>query len=309
MFNLRRTIAILTVGLCLAAVGYYVVWPEVQRAEDQYILTHADPAMVTLADQAGMSRQGKLVFLRTHPNLVSDTEMQTVCAQNTAANNQNGFIEQGCYAPATNRIYIRRMPSTLQKLEFTTAAYEMLHPVYLKLHHFAHAGTLDAAIEANYVGLHDPKLVAQVANFASTEPGARDLELFSLIGTGYSDLSGGLVRYYAPYFDNRGLTVTATRDIDRRFQQSQDQLAKLKQQIDSFNKLADTAYATSVTQAKAGDASGDNYYYNLYRQYLKQENTAIRQYNEVLKNYNTLAAEYNGTQPVRQITPAQTQLQ
>jgi hypothetical protein len=304
-----RRIVLSVVALCLAVAGALASNIEYRRIMDTYTLAHADPGMVALAGQAGMSRQGKLVFLRTKPQLVSDSEMQADCAQNTTANNKNGFIEQGCYSPPTNRIYIRRMPTDLQKLEATTAAYEMLHPVYISLHHGSQGRTLDAAIEANYTYLHDTKLTAQVANFASTEPGARDLELFSLIGTGYTNLSDDLAQFYAPYFGNRNATVNATHEIDQRFQQYQDQLSQLRSQIDSFGKLAEQAYATSVTHARAGDAAGNDQYYSQYRQYLKQENAAINQYNSVLKNYNALVTEYNGTQPVNQINPAQTQSQ
>ena len=308
-FRLRYVLLIAAASFGLVWCTAHVIIPEIRRYEDWQVLSHADPAMSSLADEAGMSRQGKLVFLKTHPQLVSDSEMQAACSQNTAANNQNGFIEQGCYSPPDNRIYIRRMPTDLQKLEATTAAYEMLHPVYIAIHKTTAAGALDRAIEANYVALHDAKLVAQVANFASTEPGARDLELFSLIGTGYPTLIAGLEAYYAPYFSNRDITVAATQAIDKLFQQSQDQLAALHSQIDSVDKQANQSYDDSVARARAGDAGGNNYYYNQYLQYIKQENGIIGQYNAVLKNYNALVTEYNGTQPVRSISPAQTQSQ
>jgi hypothetical protein len=276
---------------------------------DSYTISHADPAMIALATQAGMSREGELVFLRAHPQFVSDTQMQSACAGNTAANNSNGFIEQGCYVTGTHRIYLRHMPSNLYQLEVSTAAYEMLHPLYISLTSDSKASAVNIAIEANYTKLKDVDLEAQVANFAKTEPGARDLELFSLLGTGYAAISPALVRYYAPYFTNLGATVTASTQVKQLFRQNENQLAQLRAQVSSDDTLARNAYTASVMRAHAGDQAGDEYYYNSYQEYLDQENTAIAQYNVLLVSYNALVTEYNGTQPVRQINPALTQLQ
>lgn len=301
---LLAIIVVLLVVGGLAVVGGYMA----RIAMDDYTLSHADPAMTALANQAGMSRTGKLVFLRTHPALVSDSEMQAACAANTAANNSNGFIEQGCYVTSTHRIYLRRMPANLYQLEISTAAYEMLHPVYISLTAL-HKGAVDQAIEANYNRLKDASLAAQVANFAKTEPGARDLELFSLLATGNTGISNDLMQYYAPYFDNLNASVQANNQVKQLFKQSEAQLSDVKAQIDHYETLAKNAYSASVTRARAGDQAGDDYYYNLYRQYLNQENSQIDQYNSLLNNYNALVTEYNGTQPVSQIDPAQTQSQ
>lgn len=117
---------------------------------DQVTIWTADPAMVSLAQQADMTRQGELLFLRTQPQLVSDSEMESDCASNTAANNSAGFIEQGCYDPAANRIYLREMPSQLSSMEVVTAAYEMLHVVYANLVQQGDGTVLNQSIEANY---------------------------------------------------------------------------------------------------------------------------------------------------------------
>lgn len=288
------TITIVTTGLIV-----------IQRFIDWEVLKGASPTMVSLADEAGMSPKGKLAFLRTHPQFVSDTQMEAACASNTAANNSNGFIEQGCFVPTENRIYIRKMPSDLHNLEISTAAYEMLHPVYLSLHRSSRGSALDAAIESNFAKIHDTNLDAQVANFAKTEPGARDLELFSLLATGYSHISSDLAVYYAPYFDNIGATLAANNQVFQLFKTDQEQLNQLQAQIKRYDSLANAAYGTSVRWAHAGDQSKDDFYYISYKQYIAQENMAVGQYNQLLQVYNALATEYNGIQPVQRIQPTQ----
>ena len=302
-------IAIFTVlgfAACSGLVGlvYSYIWIPYS---DNYVLTHADPAMVKLADEAGMSRKGKLVFLRTDPELVSDSQMRSTCADNTAANNSNGFIEQGCYNTDTHRIYIRKMPDNLHGLVVATASYEMLHPVYITLQEAGEEKTLDAAIEANYRALNDAHLKEQAANFAKTEPGARDLELFSLLGAGYTNLSTDLAAYYAPYFDDLAKTVAANNQAAKLFEASQKQLTTVKSQIDYYDNLASQAYDSSASWARTGNQYWDDYYYRLYKRYVQQENDAIDQYNILLKSYNALVTEYNGTQPVKEIGPAQAQ--
>lgn len=296
------------VSSMLAAIGGTAALA-IGPISDSLTLAHADPAMVALAGQAGMSRKGELVFLRTQPQLVSDSEMQTVCADNTAANNSNGFIEQGCFDPSANRIYIRRMPADLQKLEASTAAYEMLHPVYLSIHDSKRGAALDQVIEMNYRSINDPQLQAQVANFAKTEPGARDLELFSLLGTGYTNLTNELAGYYMPYFSDISATVTANQQVSQLFKDDKAKLGELKGQIDHYHELADGAYAASVRWAHAGSQYWDDYYYAIYRQDVDQENATVNQYNQFLVTYNTLVTEYNGTQPVQQLHPASAQTQ
>lgn len=302
-YRLLESVIVSSLLIVIATGGAAMAGP----IADKQTLANADPAMVALASEAGMSRQGTLIFLRTQPELVSDDGMRTDCAENTAANNSNGFIEQGCYIPTTNKIYLRRMPDDLHSLVVATASYEMLHPVYLALHATGQRAALDQAIEDNFTAINDTNLNEQVANFAKTEPGARDLELFSLLGTGYETISADLAQYYAPYFDNLSATVAANSHVKQLFNDAQSRLTLLSEQIKHYDALANDSYATSVRWAHAGSQYWDDYYYNQYRDYLAQENDLIDQYNTELDSYNALVTEFNGTQPVQHITPPETQ--
>lgn len=279
-----------------------------QPITDYYVLKDANPAMVLLAEQAGMSREGELIFLRSNPTLATDSQMLTDCANNAAANNKNGFIEQGCYVPnphdnSTGRIYIRQMPANLYDQEIVTAAYEMLHSIYFS----DNSSRLVMAIESNYNQLQNPALDEQVVNFAKTEPGYRDLELFSLLGTEYSNISPSLEKYYSPYFYNRSLTVSSYSTVISTFQTEQSQIKQLQASIATDSSLANKAYADSLAWAKVGNAYEDSYDYGIYKSYIAQENTAIGQYNQLSQTYNTLVTDYNGTQPVSALQNVTTQ--
>jgi hypothetical protein len=277
---------------------------------DYLTIKGANPTMLKLAQDAGMSRTGELLFLRTNPQLVSDAQMSNVCSSNTAANNSNGFIEQGCYDPTANRIYLRQMPADLYSMEVSTAAYEMLHPVYIALYNSGQGSALNKAVEDNYQAINDSFLNSQVANFAKTEPGARDLELFSLLGTGYTNLSDGLTGYYQPYFSNIGKSVAANNEAYQLFQNDVSELTQLnstlntdQNTINSVLSEANTAYADSVSWANAGNAYEDNRNYNIYSQDystysqdIDDYNNTVDQYNQTLQDYDKLVTEYNGQQ-------------
>ena len=257
-----------------------------------------------------MSKTGELLFLRSKPQFVSDLQMRKYCSGNAAANNKNGFIEQGCYVPNSSNssrgnIYIREMPANLYDQEIVTAAYEMLHTVFFKIG--IQNSSLVQAVEANYANLHNNVLTSQVNNFAITEPGYRDLELFSLLGTEFSTVTPTLANYYAPYFTNRSLTVNSYSSVTSTFQNEQNQLAQLKVNIAQEDSSANKAYADSLAWANVGNAYEDSYNYNIYKNYIAQENASISQYNQLSVEYNTLVTQYNGTQPVSTLSQVQTQ--
>ena len=138
--------------------------------ENYYTLKNADPQMVRLAKDANMSRQGELVFLQTNPQL--DTPAQFIRDCTTANSNRIGTAVLGCYVPDINRIYILQMPKELYAAEVNTAAYEMLHPVYLDYSQ-PKLNQLDRLIESSYKSLSaNPSLSNQVAMFTKTEPGS-----------------------------------------------------------------------------------------------------------------------------------------
>ncbi len=285
-------------------IGVIIIY--YQSFSNQLVLKNANPAMIALAQQAGMNQRGELVFLRAKPQFATDAQMRVDCAGNAAANNKNGFIEQGCFVPnsnnhATGQIFIRQMPPNLYDQEIVTASYEMLHLIYFSLSGSSQSSSLVQAIEANYNSLHSVSLNTQVVNFAKTEPGYRDLELFSLLGTEFSKLSPNLEQFYAPYFINRQLTVDNYNQVISTFQNEQTQLKQIRSTITSDDSLANVAYADSLAWASAGNAYEDTYNYNIYKNYIAQENTAINQYNLLSNEYNTLVTEFNGSQPISTI--------
>jgi len=287
-----------------------------------YYVKTSKPSIVKLAKDADMSEKGTVLFLQTHPQVDQPTQFDNDCP--TATTNNAGTSVLGCYIPTTNRIYLLTMPSQLYAEEVATAAYEMLHPVYISLSKTA-ATPLNQSIESNYNTLQsDPNLSGQVTTFATTEPGARDLELFSILCTEYSDssLTTSLVNYCSPYFnDDMNSVVADNNQIDNLFTSNQSQLTSLQNSYNNYvneantaNKDANTAYYDSTTWAAAGNEEENDYNYNIYVQDLDDYNNDVdsinntaNQYNQLLSQNNDLVTAISGGQPVNQLQTEQQQ--
>jgi hypothetical protein len=278
---------------------------------DYFTIRDANPAMVKLAQQAGMSRQGEVLFLRTNPQIDSDTQFPNDCS--TASSNSNGESVLGCYVSSTNRIYILQMPNDLYDEEVSTAAYEMLHPVYDDLLQSG-SNNVNQAIESAYSAVEsDPSsctddISSMVGVFAKTEPGARDNELFSLLGTECDNLPSDLLSYYSPYFANIYDDVADNQQVSDLLQNDLTQINQLNTTINQLNsKIATDLYDTESWDGI--NESEFNYDYNIYSQNIDTANNDIDQYNQLVNQYNSVNIALNGGQPVSQIQNVQSQSQ
>ncbi len=283
-------------AIALAVISVLVLWGPVS---DWYTLHNANPKMMQLANDASMSRSGKLLFLRASPRIDSPSQFQNDCT--TANANNNGTSLLGCYDPSTNRIYLLTMPSQLYNVEVTTAAYEMLHIAYYQLIQ-SDSSKLKQAIENNYnIFSYDQNLSGQVKTFAKIEPGQRDLELFSILCTEYPGITNQLSSYCSRYFtDSMSAVVSDNQQVDNLFSNDQSQLTQLDNSINQYQAEATAAYNDSVGWANIGNQYEDNYDYNIYVQDLITANRMVDQYNALLNTFNTLVTAYTGGQPLNQ---------
>lgn len=90
------------VGLALIAIIGFL-W---QPIANQITINTAEPALTALANSAGMSRKGMLLFLHNHPKLDTPSELAADCPKAATE-----FSVQGCYDPSTSSIYILQMPT------------------------------------------------------------------------------------------------------------------------------------------------------------------------------------------------------
>lgn len=217
-----------------------------------------------------MSDQGTFYFYASQPSLESSQDFNNKCGRKE----QNTAI-LGCYDG--QRIYIYDVTDRqLDGIREVTAAHEMLHAAYLRMSDGERA-RVDSLLEAEYATLKDNKDFAErMAFYARTEPGERDNELHSVIGTEVATLSPELEAHYKHYFDdrskvvdlhtkyasvfadlqNRGDALSARltslgNSIEQQSTRYNADVAQLNSDIESFNRRASDGGFSSQAQFQA----------------------------------------------------------
>lgn len=238
---------------CVAAAVYLLL--NRQEIVDQVSVWQYQPSaeVVSLADRSGMNDTGKFYFYASHPAI------ETAQAFNQDCNKQQETTTAilGCYDGRDIYIYDVTDPR-LDGIQEVTAAHEMLHAAYSRLD-AATKQQVDTMLEAEYQQLKNNKDFAQrMAFYAQTEPGQRDNELHSVIGTEVGTLSPELENYYKRYFSNRSLVVALHDQYMSVFNQLQQQGDALSVQMTQLANTIDQqtqSYNTQVAELNVAIAS------------------------------------------------------
>lgn len=277
-----------------------------QHIVDQIIVWQFKPsgAIVTLSSRVGLNDNGKFIFYASQPELNSAADFNSVCKR---IENTTSIL--GCYS--NSKIYIYNVTDTqLDGIREVTAAHEMLHAAYQRLGD-DEKKSVDALLEAEYKKLESDKQFAElIAFYARTEPGERDNELHSIIGTVTTSVDPALETYYQKYFSNRQDTVALYTKYNGVFQTLTDRANTLSDQLNSLASsiTADSAqYNTDIktlnddivsfnSRAENGGFSSQ-YQFNTERAALSARVTKLNatrtNINNDVDRYNTLLAEYN----------------
>ena len=312
----RRSLNIKFIWLSLGmlVILAVILW---QPIANWLTISSANPEMVELARNAGMSEKGMLIFLRTNPQLETSEQFSIDCSV------EAGEPELGCYDPNTNRIYILDMPIELYDQKVNTAAHEMLHAVYFGDKEIVLSNIIGPVLE-NYNSLsNDTTLARRIGAYMEddSDTNTQYIELFSILGTEYSNLSTSLTALYNPYFLDISKTVRANDHIIEIFQSYLDQINQLAALIEQDDINANNAYANAdiaynnhASWAWAGNAHQADYNYSIYEQwldkgnqYIEIENNHINQRNGLIDRYTTLNDALMSGQPISKTQTIQSQ--
>lgn len=196
-----------------------------QQVIDQISVWQYKPGsdIVQLADRSGMNDTGKFYFYASQPKIEGAATFNKDCGTT-----ETSTAILGCYNG--RNIYIYNVTnSQLDGIKETTAAHEMLHAAYARLSS-SDKKYVDTLLEAEYQKLKDNKdFATRMAFYAKTEPGERDNELHSVIGTEVGSISPELETYYARYFQDRTKVIALHNNYASVF-------ANLQQQSDTLSK-------------------------------------------------------------------------
>lgn len=202
-FSKSTIIVNIVVGLMLVASSLLIVANR-QRIIDQITVWqfHSTSIIAGLVDRAGMNDNGKFLYLASQPVLDATQNFNNECDR---IENTTSIL--GCYS--NYRIFIYDVTDKkLDGVREVTASHETLHAAYSRLDSFE-KDKINVLLEAEYKKLENNKDYSdRMAFYARTEPGERDNELHSVIGTEIANINPDLEKYYDNYFSDRQKVVT-----------------------------------------------------------------------------------------------------
>ncbi|MDB5176883.1 MAG: hypothetical protein JWN75_551 [Candidatus Saccharibacteria bacterium] len=185
-------------------------------------------AVSSIVSRSGLSDAGTFALYSSQPSIEGNQTFNDKCGRQE----QNTAI-LGCYT--NGRIYIYDVTDArLDGIKEVTAAHEMLHAIYQRLSGDEKT-SVDKLVEEEYTKLSsDPAFSERMAFYARTEPGERDNELHSIIGTEVSTISPDLEAHYAKYFTDRSKILTLFNNYNGAFTSLDTQAKSLQTQLDSL---------------------------------------------------------------------------
>jgi len=222
------------VKLAIIVMVVWQVYVHRQFLVDQVALLRYTPTEVVsgLAKRSSMSSTGTRLFYVSQPAVEDAKTFNENCGRKEEA-----VAVLGCYDG--RRIFIYNVTDArLDGIREVTAAHEMLHAAYMRLEG-SEKTRINALIEAEFARLRtDKDLAERMAFYDRTEPGERDNELHSVIGTEIADMSAELEAYFGRYFTDRKVVVGLHQkysgvfaDLKARADVLSAQLAQLEAEI------------------------------------------------------------------------------
>jgi hypothetical protein len=255
-FKSAGYVASLVVTLISVAITFVLI------GNRQLILDHVSvwqykptDEIAAFVDRTTMSDDGEFLFYASRPSLEGTQAFNDKCARH-----EKSTAILGCYD--SSQIYIYDVPNPkLDGIREVTAAHEMLHAAYMRMGD-AERKAVNALVEAEYTKLStDANFSERMAFYARTEPGERDNELHSIIGTEVTSVSPELEKHYAKYFDNRSAVVSLHTQYASIFAELQARSEELSAQL--------TTLAASIEKSTAA-----------YNRGVKQLNDDIANFNQ-----------------------------
>lgn len=246
--SLRFFTSLVAFFLCVAAAWLLLVHRT--TVLDQLSIWQYQPTneVASFVGRTGMSETGKFYFYASQPSLLEAKAFNNECDRK-----EESTAILGCYDG--RYIYIYNVSNKeVDGIREVTAVHEMLHAAYDRLD-TTEKEKVNILLEDEYEKLKDDKEFSErMAFYARTEPGERDNELHSVIGTEVSGVSGALERHYERYFNDRNKVVALHQkyaSIFTSLQARADTLSDELTQLGDKIEAASSSYNKTITQFNA----------------------------------------------------------
>lgn len=246
--NNKKTGIISSIIICLFLIFIAILLiNNKQYIIDQITVWQYSPTseINALVDRAGMNNSGKFIYLASQPKLDATADFNKECDR---VEHTTSIL--GCYSGS--RIYIYDVTDKqLDGIREVTATHETLHAIYARMGD-SEKRKVNKLVEAEYIKLKSDKGFADlIAFYIRTEPGQRDNELHSIIGTEVVNINPELEIYYRKYFSNRQKAVGLNAKYISVFKALKGRADELSKQYNALQSSISTRIAQYNTDTQA----------------------------------------------------------
>jgi hypothetical protein len=267
------------------------------RADAHEIADAIDQArseqLIGLAHQATMTRRARELLGASTARVEDKAEFVAACPSPEAS----GTLVLGCY---DGRIFVLRVErDDLAPVMTVTAAHEMLHAAYSEMSRAEQtrvADQLDAFMRAT----GDARIEALLPAYERLEPGARDNELHSLVGTQVRNLPSPLERHYRRFFADRSAVVDAFDayqhvfdDLQARYDALNVEVKALEGELNGLQAEVKAAGEEADRLTNEIDSLRGQGRIDESNQLVGQQNAAVLRSNGLVDTFNARVDDYN----------------
>ena len=245
--------------------------------------TTTEPLPADVADLAAtttMTERARRIFLAARPAIEDGPTFAGNCGVDLAPEAGGSRTHTaGCFV--AGRIHLRAPDrAEARTLLYVVAAHELLHAVYGSLGP-AERSRIDAELEAARAG--NVRLEERLKPYAGLPTLSN--EIHSILGSEFDGLSPALEAHYAQYFRDRSAVVAARQ---RTLGSREDEIARLRAEVDDLDDRIETLRATMISQRAAGDIRAYNASVDVFNGLINRYNASIDTLNTKIEEYNAL---------------------
>lgn len=229
-------------GTAIVAVSAMMLWAvsHWQWLADSWRAWQFQPSpdVALLAERAGLSNEGRFYFYVGHPRLEAADQFNAECRRR-----EKGSPILGCYKTQDDTIHIYNVAAPeLDGIREVTAAHEMLHAAYARFSSMERA-KLGVLLDAAFERVKTPELERRMQYYDRAQPGSRQNELHSILGTEMSDVGAELEAHYRRFFQDRAKVVALHHRYEQTFRALQEEASSLQVSLAERRRAIDAGKA------------------------------------------------------------------
>lgn len=240
-----------------------------------------DPALADVMAGAGMTDEGRRLFLQAQPSLEDRDQLVRSCVGVDATGGPEGSHTFGCVVDGAIHVRTFGAPE-LHDLAYVVAAHELLHVVYGRMDP-AERARIDAELDAARAG--NAVLEERLAVYVAMDEDTRN-EVHSVVGTEFAGLSPMLEQHFSEYFDRARVLDAFARTLGGR----EDAIRGLEATVKDTEAQIDPLESQMDALKASGDLRGYNADVPVVNALVSRHNAALDDLRARVDEYNTLLA-------------------